>query len=93
MPITSTEWLERRGLLESISASEAAASQEAASLLPPELAPARATALARAPVSAPRTAALPALVFLDPAAPRVPPWAWWALALMPAGLVLLKELL
>jgi hypothetical protein len=91
VPITSTEWLERRGLLESISVSEAAASQEAASL------PARAVVPGRAAASwfgaSPRPAAVPALV-LDPTTPvRVPPFAWWGLAFLPAGLVLLKELL
>jgi hypothetical protein len=79
VPLTSTEWLERRGLLETLSVSEAFAAQ---------------TALA-APTAAPATAVspLPALV-LDPAAPaRVSPLAWWAIAFLPAGLVLLKELI
>ena len=97
VPITSTEWLERRGLLESISVSEAAASQEAAALPSPSFAdaPVRAAATWFAPAyaPAPRSTVVPALV-LDPAAPaRVPPFAWWGLAFLPAGLVLLKELL
>lgn len=92
-PITSTEWLERRGLLESLSASEAAASQEAAALPAAAISTARSFASGRAPASSPRAAAARSFV-LDPAAPsRVPPFAWWALAFLPAGLVLLKELL
>jgi hypothetical protein len=97
VPITSTEWLERRGLLESISVSEAAASQAAAALPSPSFADAPGSAavswFAPASAPAPRSTAVPALL-LDPAAPaRVPPFAWWGLAFLPAGLVLLKELL
>ena len=90
-PVTSTEWLERRGLLESISASEAAASQQAASLpvLLPELASVPALARAAASKSAGARAPLS-----DPKTPaRAPSAAWWALALLPALLVLFNEFL
>lgn len=95
-PLTSTEWLERRGLLESLSATEAAAVQQAAALpaagaslfvdrgLAPSVAPhAFAAARAVAPPSS-DAASAPS---------RVPAPVWWALAFLPAGLVLLKELL
>ena len=89
--ITSTEWLERRGLLESLSMSEAAASQEAASLpaLMPELAYAQGLALSAKPRFAVAPSPLPV-----PAAPaRVPSRAWWSLAFLPAVLVLFNEFL
>ncbi|HEX4048830.1 MAG TPA: hypothetical protein VH309_13385 [Elusimicrobiota bacterium] len=94
-PITSTEWLERRGLLESLSVSEAAASQEAAALAATAAAAPSAFARAEPGLVSPaaRRALVPALV-LDPTRPaRVPALAWWALAFLPAGFVLLKELL
>jgi hypothetical protein len=79
VPLTSTEWLERRGLLESLSASEAAADQ---------------TALAASAAAAKSAAApLPDLILAPARSARVSPLAWWALAFLPAGLVLLKELL
>jgi hypothetical protein len=93
-PITSTEWLERRGLLESLSVSEAAASQEAAALIAPAvLAADRAPATLLAPAAAaPKSFAVPA-PFPEPAAPiRVPALAWFSLAFLPAVLVLLDEL-
>ena len=89
-PITSTEWLERRGLLESLSVSEAAASQEAAARAAPVSA--RSLANGLGPAAVPRAAAAPARPFAPSAPARVPPLAWWALAFLPAGLVLLKEL-
>ncbi|HXS99671.1 MAG TPA: hypothetical protein VN915_03285 [Elusimicrobiota bacterium] len=94
-PVTSTEWLERRGLLESLSASEAAAVQQAASgsAAGAGLAVANGLAPAVAPhASAARSRA--AAAPLAPAAPApVPAPVWWALAFLPAGLVLLRELL
>lgn len=95
VPITSTEWLERRGLLESISVSEAAASQEAALPSPRQAAsaPQRGGASWFSTAPSPRSAAVPALVLQTPEPARVPPLAWWGLAFLPAGLVLLKELL
>jgi hypothetical protein len=97
VPVTSTEWLERRGLLETLSVSEAAATQAAA--MPAEAAAlgaglAPALALGRAPSPLPAPAGVAALV-LDPTTPaRVPPFVWWGLAFLPAALVLLlKEVL
>ena len=89
-PITSTEWLERRGLLESLSVSEAAAFQDASSLSTPAVAPGRALGLAAS--SAPGSAVVPA-PNLDPTAPVRASLAWWGLAFLPGALVLLKELL
>ncbi|MFI5350547.1 MAG: hypothetical protein ACHQ2Z_13455 [Elusimicrobiota bacterium] len=91
VPVTSTEWLERRGLLESISASEAAASQQAASL--PVLLPELASVGAFSPASRTRSAraAAPVLDLRIPA--RGPALGWWALALLPVLLVLLNEFL
>lgn len=76
-PVTSTEWLERRGLLESLSASEAAARQSAAA--------ARATTVP-APESAPRRERGGAPL-------RVPAAAWLSLAFLPALLVVLEKTL
>jgi hypothetical protein len=89
-PITSTEWLERRGLLETISISEAAAAQTAAAASPLP-APARASVSVSAYAPAALTA--PALVLDSTAPARVPPLIWWGLAFLPAVLVLIKETL
>jgi hypothetical protein len=90
-PFTSTEMLERRGLLESLSASEAAASQQAASL--PALLPELASVRAYAPASASRSVAAASPVFGLKIPARTASAAWWILALLPAVLVLIHELL
>jgi hypothetical protein len=90
-PITSTEWLERRGLLESLSISEAAASQESAAIASAVFAPAVPPAPRPARPSSRSFRAAPAVI-LDPSAPaRLPGLVWWAFALLPAAFVLLKK--
>lgn len=81
-PVTSTEWLERRGLLESLSASEAAAGQAVAAAPLSSPAAPRTDAPARAPA--------PAVPFRSG---EVPAPALWLLAFLPAAFVLSKELL
>jgi hypothetical protein len=80
-PVTSTEWLERRGLLETLSVTEAAADQAARA------------ALASPVVVAPATLRRePAPVRRDSSAP-LPDGLWWGLAFLPAAAVLLKDFL
>jgi Meckel syndrome type 1 protein len=75
-PAASTEWLERRGLLETLSASEATAVQTARA------------ARAEDVVHAPARPASPRQAPSD----GVPSPALWALAFLPAAAVLLKKL-
>jgi hypothetical protein len=83
-PLTSTEWLERRGLLESLSASEAAAGQAFA---------ARGTAVPAAPVvSSPAPASAPSPARAPLRSDAAPSPALWLLAFLPAAVVLFKEL-
>jgi hypothetical protein len=77
-PVTSTEWLERRGLFETLSASEAAAVQTAGASAAP-------AAIASAP-SRPFPAPLPVRPESAPAS------AVWVLAFLPVAAVLLKKL-
>lgn len=80
-PVTSTEWLERRGLLETLSVTEAAAEQtaRAAASAGPSYAPLVAR---REPPPARRDSPSP-----------LPEPLWWGLAFLPAAAVLLKDAL
>jgi hypothetical protein len=86
-PIMPTEYLERRGLLESLSASEAAAEQTADALSRRPPAPPRAAVSEYAPAAL----TSPAFIFDSTKPARVPPLVWWSLAFLPAGIVLLKN--
>jgi len=80
--MTSTQWLERRGLLETLSVSEAAAVA---------LAPAQGPALAAsARVEAAPTPLPPPP---DSSVPDVPASGFWGLAFLPVVAALLRELL
>lgn len=82
-PLTSTEWLERRGLLETLSASEAAAGEVALPFVPGGPASGRSSGIFM-PLRPASSA---------PAAPVPFPPFFWGLAFLPAAAALLRELL
>jgi hypothetical protein len=93
-PLASTEFLERRGLLESLSAFETAAAQNSAAQMAVETAPkgsAPASALVRAQPASGTTRAAPPR-FSAHAESHLPR-AWWGLAFLSVALVLVAGLL
>lgn len=82
-PLTSTEWLERRGLLETLSAVESVAGDVSAAAFFVKTGRGESTAPARPVPSAP----------LAPAHPALPSPLFWGLAFLPAAAALFREFL